>query len=216
MPFNPAAAVRGPKHVVRRGKTPILSPDEARALLDGVDASTLVGLRDRALISLMIYSFARVGAATGMRVEDVFPHERRLWVRLNEKGGKRHDMPCHHNLEAWLHAWLETSGLAAEPKAPLFPTIAVGAGRSVQRLTRQALTLREAHAMVRKRAKRAGITASIGNHTFRGTGITAYLKNGGTLEKAREMANHSDTRTTRLYDRRSEGVTLDEVERVAI
>ncbi len=113
MPFNPAAAVRGPKHVVKGGKTPILSLDEARALLDGVDASTLAGLRDRALIALMIYSFARVGAATAMRVEDVFTHERRLWVRLNEKGGKRHEMPCHHNLEAWLHAWLETSGLAA-------------------------------------------------------------------------------------------------------
>ncbi len=165
---------------------------------------------------MMVYSFARVGAATGMRVEDVFTDQRRPWVRLNEKGGKRHEMPCHHNLEAYLHVWLDGSGLSAEPKAPLFPTIAAGTGRGEQRLTRRAITPREAHAMVRKRAKTAGITATIGNHTFRGTGITAYLNNGGTLEKAREMANHADTRTTRLYDRHAEDVSLDDVERISI
>jgi integrase len=129
---------------------------------------------------------------------------------------KRHEMPCHHNLEAYLHAWLDGSGLSAEPKAPLFPTIAAGSGRGAQRLTRRAITPREAHAMVRRRAKQAGVTTTIGNHTFRGTGITAYLKNGGTLEKAREMANHADTRTTRLYDRRAEDVSLDDVERISI
>jgi site-specific recombinase XerD len=216
LPFNPAAAVRGPKHSVKRGKTPVLAADEARQLLDAIDITTLSGLRDRALIALMVYSFARIGAATGMRVEDVFTDQRRLWVRLNEKGGKRHEMPCHHNLEAYLHAWLDGSGLSAEPKAPLFPTIAAGSGRGAQRLTRRAITPREAHAMVRRRAKQAGVTTTIGNHTFRGTGITAYLKNGGTLEKAREMANHADTRTTRLYDRRAEDVSLDDVERISI
>jgi integrase len=190
--------------------------DEARQLLDAIDTTTLAGLRDRALIALMVYSFARVGAATGMRVEDAFTHQRRLWVRLDEKGGKQHEMPCHHNLEAYLHEWLETSGLRLEPKAPLFPTVAAGTGRGEQRLTRRAITPREAHAMVRKRAKRAEIATVIGNHTFRGTGITAYLKNGGTLEKAREMANHADTRTTRLYDRRAEDVSLDDVERISI
>ncbi len=216
LPFNPAAAVRGPKHSVKRGKTPVLAADEARQLLDAIDTSTLSGMRDRALIAMMVYSFARVGAATGMRVEDVFTDQRRLWVRLNEKGGKRHEMPCHHNLEAYLHAWLDGSGLSTEPKAPLFPTIAAGSGRGEQCLTRRAITSREAHAMVRRRAKTAGVTATIGNHTFRGTGITAYLKNGGTLEKAREMANHADTRTTRLYDRRAEDVNLDDVERITI
>jgi site-specific recombinase XerD len=216
LPFNPAAAVRGPKHSVRRGKTPVLAADEARKLLNAIDTSTVGGLRDRALIALMVYSFARIGAAAGMKVEDVFIDQRRLWVRLNEKGGKRHEMPCHHNLEAYLHDYIEASGLGREPKAPLFPTIAAGTGRGKQRLTRRAISPREAHAMVRRRAKRAGITATIGNHTFRGTGITAYLKNGGTLEKAREMANHADTRTTRLYDRRAEDVSLDDVEKIVI
>src|SRR5947209_7213269 len=144
LPFNPAAAVRGPKHSVKRGKTPVLAADEARQLLDAIDTTTLAGLRDRALIALMIYSFARVGTATSMRVEDAFTHQRRLWVRLDEKGGKQHEMPCHHNLEAYLHEWLEMSGLKSEPKAPLFPTVAAGTGRGEQRLTRRAINPREA------------------------------------------------------------------------
>lgn len=212
MPTNPAASVRGPAHRVRRGKTPVLSPQEARALLDSIDVSTPVGLRDRALIGLMIYSFARVGAALQMRVNDVYTQDRRLWVRLHEKGGKEHTMPCHHSLEQFLHEYIETCGLANEPRAPLFRTI----DRTTKRLSNLPLAQANAHAMVRRRAAAAGIATELGNHSFRATGITAYLKNGGTLEKAASMANHSSTRTTQLYDRRPDDVTLDEVERVMI
>jgi site-specific recombinase XerD len=95
IPVNPAASVRGPSHVVSQGKTPVLEPAEARALIDSIDVSTHAGLRDRALIAMMVYSFARVGAALGMKVDDVFVQNRRLWVRLREKGGKAHAMPCH-------------------------------------------------------------------------------------------------------------------------
>jgi site-specific recombinase XerC len=122
VPANPAASVRGPGHVVRRGRTPVLAPEEARALLDGIDVATPAGLRDRALVGLMVYSFARVGAALGMRVEDVYVQGRRLWVRLREKGGKAHAMPCHHNLETYLHAYLDGPGIADDPKGPLFRT----------------------------------------------------------------------------------------------
>ena len=207
VPVNPAASVRGPAHKVRRGKTPVLAPDEARAILDAIDVSTPAGLRDRALIGLMVYSFARVGAALAMRVEDVFVQNRRLWVRLHEKGGKRHEMPCHHNLEAYLHAYLDDCGLRDDRKGPLFRTIARGTGR----LSETPLPQANAFAMVRRRAAAAGIATAIGNHSFRATGITAYLKNGGTLERAAAMANHASTRTTQLYDRRSDEVTLDEV-----
>lgn len=212
VPVNPAASVRGPAHSARSGKTPVLDPAEARQLLDSIDVSTSAGLRDRALIALMVYSFARVGAALGMRVEDVFTQNRRLWVRLREKGGRRHEMPCHHNLEAYLHAYLDGTGIADDPKGPLFRTI----GRGTGRLTRTPLPQANAHAMIRRRARAAGIGTLIGNHTFRATGITAYLTNGGTLETAAAMANHASTRTTQLYDRRRDGVTLDEVERVLI
>ena len=109
VPANPAASVRGPAYSQRRGKTPVLVPDEARHLLDTIDVATHAGLRDRALIGLMVYSFARIGAALAMRVEDVFMQNRRLWVRLHEKGGKRHEMPCHHNLEDYLTCLLYTS-----------------------------------------------------------------------------------------------------------
>jgi site-specific recombinase XerD len=212
VPANPAASVRGPRHVVRSGKTAVLEPAEARALLDSIEATTPAGLRDRALISLMVYSFARVGAALGMKVEDVFTQNRRLWVRLHEKGGKDHAMPCHHNLEQALAAYIDGAGLTADPKGQLFRTI----GRGTGHLTRTSLPQANAYAMIRRRASAAGIETKIGNHSFRATGITAYLKNGGTLEKAAAMANHASTRTTQLYDRRSDEMSLDEVERILI
>jgi site-specific recombinase XerD len=212
VPANPAASVRGPRHVVRSGKTSVLEPAEARRLLDSIDATTPAGLRDRALISLMVYSFARIGAALGMKVQDVYTQNRRLWVRLHEKGGKDHAMPAHHNLEHALAAYIDGARLAEDPKGPLFRTI----GRGTGELTRTSLPQANAHAMIRRRAEAAGIQTKIGNHSFRATGITAYLKNGGTLEKAASMANHASTRTTQLYDRRRDEMSLDEVERILI
>jgi site-specific recombinase XerD len=212
VPTNPASSVRGPRHVVKVGRTTVLDPSEARILLDSIDVSTPVGLRDRALIGLMVYSFARIGAATTMKVEDVYVQNRRLWVRLHEKGGKRHEMPCHHNLETYLHAYIDGCGLATDPKGPLFRTI----GRGTDKLTTTPLPQANAYAMIQRRARAAEIETKIGNHTFRATGITAYLKNGGTLEKAAAMANHASTRTTQLYDRRRDEMSLDEVERVVI
>ena len=129
IPTNPAGSVRGPSHVVRSGKTPVLDPEEARALLDGIDTATQAGLRDRALIALMVYTFARIGAAMGMKVEDVFTQNRRLWVRLREKGGKAHAMPCHHNLESYLTLYMEGAKLTDDPRGPLFRTIGRGTGK---------------------------------------------------------------------------------------
>ena len=212
MPTNPAAAVRGPRHIVRRGKTPVLDPREARQLIDAINIMTIIGLRDRALIGLMVYSFARIGAAIGMNVEDVYSQNRRLWVRLHEKGGKQHAMPCHHNLEAYLHEYIDGAGLATEPNALLFQTYS----RATGQLTGNPLPQTNAYPMIQRRAKSRGITTRVGNHTFRATGVTAYLKNGGTLERAAQMANHASTRTTQLYDRRAEEVTLDEVERILV
>ncbi|MNO80494.1 Tyrosine recombinase XerC [compost metagenome] len=209
IPHNPASSVRGPSYTARTGKTPVLEPSETRQLLDSIDISTPAGLRDRALIALMVFSFARIGAALAMKVEDVFTQNRRLWVRLREKGGKQHAMPCHHQLEEYLHAYLE-AGIDSDPKGPLFRTIQRGTGQ----LSTMALPQANAHAMVRRRALAAGINTLIGNHTFRATGITAYLKNGGTLENAAAMANHASTRTTQLYDRRRDEISLDEVERI--
>ena len=212
MPANPAVSVRGPSHVVRQGKTPVLEPAEARTLLDAIDVTTQGGLRDRALIALMVFSFARIGAALAMTVDNVFTQNRRLWVRLCEKGGKAHAMPCHHSLEEYLHAYLDGTGIAGDGKGPLFRTV----GRGTARLTRTPLPQANAYAMFARPAVAAGIATKVGNHSFRATGITAYLKNGGTLEKAAAMANHASTRTTQLYDRRRDEMSLDEVERIRV
>jgi integrase/recombinase XerD len=89
-------------------------------LLDSIDVSTIVGLRDRALIAVMTFAFARIGAVVAMRVEDYFPKGKRWWVRLHEKGGKRHEMPAHHTLEAYLDAYIEAAKIRDAGKAPLF------------------------------------------------------------------------------------------------
>jgi integrase/recombinase XerD len=212
IPVNPAHAVRGPKHSQRRGKTPVLQADEARTLIDSIDTSSLPGLRDRALIGLMVYTFARVGAAISLRIEDFYVQGRRGWVRLHEKGGKEHEMPTHHNLDRYLEEYIAAAGIAEDRKGPLFRT---ARGRSGE-LTGNSLLQSDVWRMIRRRALAAGIKTEIGCHTFRATGITAYLKNGGRLEIAQQMAAHESARTTGLYDRRSDEVSLDEVERIGI
>ena len=212
IPTNPAHAVRGPKHSQRRGKTPVLQADEARTLIDAIDTTSLPGLRDRALIGLMVYTFARVGAAVSMRVEDFYVQGRRGWVRLHEKGGKEHEMPTHHNLDRYLEEYIAAAGITEDRKGPLFRTTR---GRSGE-LTGNSLLQSDVWRMIRRRALAAGIKTEIGCHTFRATGITSYLKNGGRLEIAQQMAAHESARTTGLYDRRSDEVSLDEVERIGI
>jgi integrase/recombinase XerD len=207
--IHPAHAVRGPKHVVKRSKTPVLMADQARGL---IDASTVVGLRDRALIALMVYSFARVSAAVGMRVEDYFANGKRWRLRLNEKGGKVHEMPAHHNLEAYLDAYVHATGIAEAKKTPLFRS---ARGRTGE-LTDTSMHRIGVWRMIGRRARAAGIDAEMCCHTFRATGLTNFLVNGGTLENAQAMADHSSPRTTQLYDRTGDVITLDEVERIAI
>ncbi len=209
---NPAAAVRGPKHAVKKGKTPVLEADEARQLIDSIDVSTLVGLRDRALIALLIYTFARVSAALHMNVEDYYPQGKRWWVRLHEKGGKQHEMPAHHLLETYIDEYITEAGIAGDRASPLFRTAVGRTGK----LTGRRMHRTDALRMVWRRASAAGIATELGCHSFRATGITVYLTNGGLLEHAQQMAAHESARTTKLYDRRNDKVTLDEVERIVL
>jgi site-specific recombinase XerD len=214
VPANPAAAVRGPKHVVKTGKTPVLEGNEWRRLLDTIPpGGTVRDLRDRALIATLTYSFARIGAALKMKVEDLRPKGTGWQIVLHEKGGKHHTMPCHHALAAALQAYIEAAGIAEDKKAPLFRTARGHAGTA---LSDQPMSQPDAWRMIRRRAAAAGIMAPIGNHSMRATGITAYLANGGQLEHAQEMAAHESPRTTKLYDRTKERLTQDEVERIRL
>jgi site-specific recombinase XerD len=207
---NPAQAVRGPKHVVTKGRTPVLNREEARALLSSINTSTLTGLRDRALIGIMIYTFARVGAVLQMNVGDYFSQGRRGWVRLHEKGGKEHEAPCVPKLEAYLDAYIAAAGIGNDKDGPLFRTTGRSTGRP-HRMTQQ-----DGYRMIQRRARHAGIKTRIGNHSMRATGITDCLKSDGTLEHAQTMAAHSSPRTTKLYDRRNDETALDEYEKVRI
>ena len=135
----------------------------------------------------------------------------RGWLRLHEKGGRRHDVPAHHRAAAALDAYIEAAGVE-EPKAVLFQSV----DPSGRRLTGRALERRVVLAMIKRRAAAAALPPSTCCHTFRATGITAYLSNGGTLEHAQQIAGHASPKTTKLYDRTADTVTVDEIERIVI
>ena len=212
-PVNPAAAVRGPKLVVKTGTTPVLDGAEWRKLIDSIPTETVRDLRDRALIATLTYSFARITAALRMEVEDLRPKGAGWQILLHEKGGKQHMMPCHHALAETLRVYIDAAGIVEDRKGWLFRT---SPRHNATVLTEQPMAQADAWRMIRRRAAAAGIMAPIGNHTFRATGITAYLGNGGVLEHAQSMAAHESPRTTKLYDRTQERLTQDEVERIRL
>jgi integrase/recombinase XerD len=209
--MNPASAVRGPKYVIKKGKTPVLTPEEARLLLDSIDVTELSGLRDRALLAMMVYSFARVSAVVGMNVDDYYQQGKRWWVRLHEKGGKHHEVPAHHKTEEYLDAYLHAVGLADQKGTPLWRSMTKERALGDVRMSRQ-----DVFRMIKRRCQQAELGAAANCHTFRATGITAYLLNGGTLEHAQAIAAHESPRTTKLYDRTTDEITLDEIERIGI
>ena len=214
VPFNPASSVRGPKHVVKTGKTPVLTAGETRDLLNAIDTGTLVGLRDRAVIGLMVYSFARVSAALAMRVADYYTQGKRSFFRLHEKSGKYLVVPAHHVGQAYIDEYIERAGIEGDRQGPLFRSS--GQGRRQDVLLRSAMTRQTALKMIKRRARNVGLPGEITNHSFRGTGITEYLRNGGDLEIAARIAGHESTRTTQLYNRMHEELSLDEIERIHI
>ena len=190
---NPATSVQRPKHVVRVGRTPVLSDDEARTLLKSISIDKIAGLRDRALIGTMLYTFGRVGAVIAMDVEDYRLSNHQRTFLLHEKGGKEHHVPAHHRLVEYLGGYMDATGLWNVPKAPLFQAVDITKSRlKGTRMNRQIV-----FQMVRRRARRAGLPPSINCHSFRATGITNHLSNGGGLEDARAIAAHESLRRPR-------------------
>ena len=210
---NPASSVRGPKYVVEKGKTPILSKEKTRELINSINLSTVIGLRDRAIIGVMVYSFARVGAVVALKVTDYYQNGNRWWLRLHEKGGRFHEMPAHHKLKEYINDYIEAAqGVRGNKEEPLFRT----AFGKTKKLTLNPMVPADVYRMIRRRARKANISTPISCHTFRAIGITNYLENGGKLEDAQAMAAHRSPRTTKLYDRRGDKIKIDEVERILI
>jgi integrase len=194
----------------------VLSAEDTRQLLDSIDTSTIAGLRDRALIGVMVFTFARVSAVLSMNVEDYYLKGRRSYFRLQEKGGVDHEVPAHHNAEEYVDAYIAAAGIGEQKKGPLFRSL-----NQRRELTERRLDRHKAWVMIKRRVKQANkngakLPHSLSPHSFRATGITTYLSNGGSLEMAQLIAAHASPRTTKLYDRRDEQATLDEIEKIII
>ena len=208
--MNPAREVKTPRFSRSEGKTPAPPHEEVQNLLDSIDVSHLIGLRDRALLGVMAYTFARIGAVVSLRPQDYFQIGKRSVIRFREKGGKEKEIPVHHKLEEYLDAYLSAAKLSEEPGNPLFRSTR---GRS-RELGVDGLSRKDAWAMLKRRLRNAGLSSIYSNHSFRAAGITNYLENGGTLETAQRIAGHVDSRTTKLYDRRGQKVLLEDMERI--
>jgi integrase len=151
--------------------------------------------------------FARVSAVAGLTRNDYRLEGKRARLRLLEKGGKEQLVWLHHEAEAYLDAYIGAAGIE-EGEALLFQSL-----DKAHKLTGEAISRRDMLRMVKERCIAVGLSETFCNHTFRGTGMTVFLSNGGSIEAAQEMANHADPRTTKLYDRRKDLAKLSEIER---
>src|SRR5579872_4039512 len=204
MILNPAATVRGERYAVIEGKTPAISPDQARALLAAIEIKSPTGLRDRAVIATLIYTAARAGAVANLRLKDLTHDGTQYAVRFAEKGGKSREIPVRHDLERYLLEYLAVAVEDDEPKtAPLFRTLV----RRTGNFTANAMSGTDIWRMVKRRLKSAGLPDQICPHSFRVATVTDLLSQGVPLSDVQFLAGHSDPRTTRLYDRRSQAVS---------
>ena len=213
MVLNPAATVRGERYSVVEGKTPEISPEQARTLLKAIDVKTPTGLRDRAVITTLIYTAARAGAVAALRLKDFTHDGTQFSLRFAEKGGKSREIPVRHDLEGYLLDYLKVAVTDDEPRtSPLFRTIL----RRTRKFTGNAMSGTDVWRMVKRRLKSAGLPAHISPHSFRVATVTNLLSQGVALTDVQYLAGHSDPRTTRLYDRRRRAVSRDLVDSISI
>lgn len=211
--LNPALSVRGERYQVVEGKTPEIPVAQARQLLQSVETATPVGLRDRALLAILIYTASRAGAVVKLRRGDFYNAGEQWMLHFTEKGGKSREIPVRHDLEQWISAYLDGAGLHAAPKeTPLFRS---ALGRTGQ-LGSTRLPVNDVCRMMKRRLRTAGLPGCLSPHSFRVTTITDLLEQGVPLEDVQRLAGHADPRTTRLYDRRQKRITRNIVERISI
>lgn len=197
--LNPAASVRGERLQVIEGKTPEISIEQARRLLRSIDTAQVVGLRDRAIIGILIYTAARVGAVARLRRSDFYNMGDQFCLRFSEKGGKSREIPVRHDLRQFIMEYINAAGLEySDKQTPLFRTTI----RKTRRLTQNRMTAGDMARMMKRHTQTIGLPARLSPHSFRVTTITDLLSQGVPLEDVQNLAGHADPRTTRLYDRR--------------
>jgi len=208
--INPAATARTERYAVIEGKTPQIPPELAKRLLVSIDTSHIVGLRDKAVLSVLVYTAARVGAVAKLALKDLQHDGAQYTLRFAEKGGKSREIPVRHDLQRLLLAYIQAAGITA---GPLFRTTK----RKTGILTNKPMTAIDICRMMKRRLKEAGLPTRYSPHSFRVTTITDLLEQKDvSLEDVQYLAGHADPRTTRLYDRSGRKVTRNLVERISI
>jgi integrase/recombinase XerD len=207
--INPAATKKAERYSVVEGKTPEIAAEQARTLLRSIDVSNVVGLRDRAVLAVLVYTAARVGAVAKLTVKNLVHDGAQYTLRFSEKGGKSREIPVRHDLERFLLEYVRAAGI---DEGPLFRT----ANRKTKTLTRNAMSGIDACRMMKRRLKAAGLPGHFSPHSFRVATVTDLLEQNVPLEDVQYLAGHADPRTTRIYDRRRRKVARNIVERISI
>jgi len=211
--LNAFASVSGVKHSVAEGATPEISIEQARKLLHSIDVAHVVGLRDRAVLGVLAYTGARVGAIARLRLGDLRNLGEQRSLRFREKGGKVREIPVRSDLDAWLREYLDVAGVAGQDgRMPLFRA-ADGKRRQLMEGGYAAHSIRQ---MLKRRLEDAGLPHLFSPHSFRVTVVTDLLNQNVPLEDVQYLAGHSSPRTTQIYDRRRRRVTRNIVERISI
>jgi len=177
--LNAAASVRGERLQVVEGKTPEITVPQARKLMRSIDTKTVVGLRDRAVIGILIYTAARVGAIAGLRRADFYDLGDQHCLRFTEKGGKSREIPVRHDLQMFIAKYVAAGLLDHSDKStPLFRTTI----RRTKMLTQNGMTAGDMGRMVKRRLRNADLPPRLSPHSFRVATITDLLSQGVPLE----------------------------------
>ena len=211
--MNPAAVARPPRYTVVEGKTPEITRDQIKELLGAIDRTSLIGLRDFAIFTTLIYTATRAGAACKLKLRDFRYSDRQMVLRFTEKRGKSREIPVRHDLEGYIHEYLEAAGLLeGTPATPIFQTTL----RRTGTLTGRPMRVQDVCRMMKRRLKNAGLPSHLSPHSFRVATITNLLSQGIERADVQRLAGHADARVTALYDRSNRKVIRNVVERIAL
>jgi integrase/recombinase XerD len=211
--LNHFASMRGIKYSVTEGKTAELAIEQARKLFKSIDTGHIVGLRDRAVLGVLAYTGARIGAVAKLRIADYRNLGDHRVLRFREKVGKDREIPVRHDLALWLNEYIAAAGIAEDDgKMPLFR----GAAGKRKRLTSAGYSAHSMRQMMKRRLEDAGLPDLFSPHSFRVTVVTDLPNQNVPLEDVQYLAGHASPTTTRVYDRRRRKVTRNIVERISI